>query len=484
MESYPSRRAFLAFSSLGTGMAVSGSAGGSEGSVGTGSRMNYSPAPGYAISGPGTHKRIILDLWGRHTRVPVLAQMSDGSLMATFASVNWVWEENGKTYTVEERAGKWNRVVATQWATRSIDGGRNWEQPVKTPYEGRPLGPWDALGGDEFLGVGRFSCEKDNIKLRDGSNAPAAIKLLRIRYVQGRFQFSEPVIIPPLSIPAAGPPAITRTLDGELAVICSAWPLTRSLTSPGLRDWSDLLGPSYIALRKSKDNGYTWGDEIIVDPIECGSKTGYKSYHVLLQLPDGALTTFWTEVRPQTYMRKSYDGGKTWTQRMALNPFRNPATGRPYSYQKLIHAVTLGEWGSHWYTDIVCEGRAGDRLLDGVPGGLVTAHSYDGGYTWEETQILDGNEWPPQGTVLRELLRIKVHDQMLGYGSIVRTQDKVLVASSGNDLENLRQKCFLYEVPGLVTPAAKLPPGATDAETPARFGEDAGGGKTRERQKP
>jgi len=398
-------------------------------------------------------KRVLFQMWDKSTQVPFLAQMSDGSLIGTFSTVRWGRIEDGRF--VETTA--WNTKQLEEFFCRSTDGGHTWSLPEPFPY---PCRPWHPLGGDEYLGAIGVLSDPDKHRLQDGTASKSVLCLVRGRLKGSRMEWDPPAPIAPIGDAPLNQGRLTRLLDGTLLAYYGVIP--------------PRVGRPYLAVRRSEDNGHSWGDEIVVDPPECGAPGMHKSYLVIVADGDGTVSAFWTEARPQPFLRKSEDGGRTWSERRPINPFRSPKTGRPYSYSKLQGAVSLAVWGGEWYTDVLAHGRATDRRFHDPddPGGVVAALSHDGGYSWEQTQIIDDckDAWPQH---LAPLLQRTVGGMNTGYGNMIILGNKVYLASPNVDAEALRQKCYLYDIPNLIAPPEQKP--ASGAEPPGQFGKDAGG---------
>jgi len=180
-------------------------------------------------------------------------------------------------------------------------------------------------------------------------------------------------------------PELIVLQNGEL-LCCSAWRNNNT--------WSTDIYASGIAIKRSTDNGKTWGPEKRVF-------LGLNWEPYLLQLKSGELQLYWTNTRyyrlksannssTGTAILRSYDNGLTWTGKANV----------PYSGQVIVKQATEVIDGVQFYTDqmpVAVELQNGtialileSRLNRTGSFGVTLAYSTD---NWSET-IADNAEGP------------------------------------------------------------------------------------------
>lgn len=140
-------------------------------------------------------------------------------------------------------------------------------------------------------------------------------------------------------------PEFLALSDGSLLSVCCFWNLSTYNRLEGRAD-------NGLALRRSLDNGRTWGDESEIF-------LGQSWEPFLIEQPDGRLQCYFSESRPWvcsensgTSMIESLDGGRTWTPSPGERPYRvmrkqywNPKWERWQFTDQMPTGVVLNENG-------------------------------------------------------------------------------------------------------------------------------------------
>jgi hypothetical protein len=269
--------------------------------------------------------------------------------------------------------------------TRSLDGGRHWDETPHKLAVGDHLGPphlqagpdgalyvaW--VGGDESRRVLEVATSRDS----GGTFAPTPARL------QPVFTESDRGITNP------------RLATDDKGRVYAVW-----------EEATKRKGDSGIYLSRSEDHGRTWSEPILV------SRPGEDSHgsHAprIATAPDGQIYLIWEQFDPRTvrlegrtewptdrmiYFTRSLDGGRTWLSRPIRLSQPDPMSFRQ---RKSFAAQIASDRRGHVYVAFIeGEGAHARRLM--------VLHSADSGATWAEPTELgrtSGVKGRPEDAVL------------------------------------------------------------------------------------
>jgi hypothetical protein len=236
--------------------------------------------------------------------------------------------------------------------------------------DGVPIGTgWKLLGGnDEVVWFGNAPGGADPAHSADGRTSDRCLRMMRVRPDGEGVRFERPITIAAMS-DMSNMTAGFRAGDGTLYVM-----YVRTQGASVLNALNDRNEGAHcaICIRKSLDGGMTWSQEIIADPAHLG---GGKSYFNLFESQDG-IGMIWTEGRgvgdarmnpfwggPQAVLRRSEDFGETWGQRRPIIPFHD-AQGWRCPYVKVQDCLSMGKPPG---SDLMCYARVCDSKVAGDP---------------------------------------------------------------------------------------------------------------------
>ena len=301
------------------------------------------------------------------------------------ASDPWVsFSPNGTAHQISLSFNDSNTITAIL-ASRSIDGGSTWGEPITLINDTDP----------------NFSNDKESItadpynpnlvyavwdRLDLGTNHGPA---LLARTTNGG-QTWEPTRIfydPGLNNHTIGNQIVVLP-NGDLVNLFSLF------TNQDIENESTTAGPAYIAVIRSTDEGQTWSQQPVIistlqsvgvtDP-ETGEplRTGDVIPDIAVDQRTGYLYVVWQDARFSGGKRdgivfsKSTDGGLTWSSPVQVNRFSQvPA------FTGAVDVAVDGAIGLTYY-----DFRNNTSDPNTLPTKYLLAISYDGGTTWRETQV-------------------------------------------------------------------------------------------------
>jgi hypothetical protein len=290
---------------------------------------------------------------------PDIAFGPDGTLYVSY--VNLVGEGN---------------VPDNLWVARSTDGGRTLSEPARVT--GRlAFGARLVVGPDGTVHVTWLQAAEVGFLRMAGEPNP----IVASRSTDGGRTFSPPVPVSDANRPRVG--AATPAVDarGDLVVLYQDFKGDR-------RDFEFLEGPTWeepfaLVLSRSTDGGrsFSAGTE-----LESGVVPTRRFLVFLVEFPslatgaDGSLYASWTDGRDgseDVYLRRSADGGQSWSEATRVND--NPADDGTSQYMPRVAVAPSGR------VDVLFLDRRRDR------GNVMTdaslAQSTDGGRTFENHRV-------------------------------------------------------------------------------------------------
>jgi hypothetical protein len=290
---------------------------------------------------------------------PDVAFGPDGTLYVSY--VNLVGEGN---------------VPDNLWVARSNDGGRSLEAPVRVA--GRlTFGARLVVGPEGTVHVTWLqAAEVGFLRLVGGPNP-----IVASRSTDGGRTFSSPVGVSDVNRPRVG--AATPVIDarGDLVVLYQDFKEDR-------RDFEFLEGPPWedpfaLVLTRSTDGGRSFS---VGTELESGVVATRRFLIFLVEFPslaagaDGSLYVSWTDGRDgseDVYIRRSQDGGRTWSEAVRVND--DPRDDGTAQYLPRVAVAPSGR------VDVLFLDRRRDR--GNVMTDAFLAQSSDGGRTFENHRL-------------------------------------------------------------------------------------------------
>ncbi|MDX1392838.1 MAG: Ig-like domain-containing protein [Gemmatimonadota bacterium] len=337
---------------------------------------------------PGNPARVIFSRssdggrsWSVATPMPTVSDLSDAEVIR---SDPWLVEDRGSlVYSWLEHDDAGRRAVGV---ARSEDGGATWSAPSSAlAFEGAP--DKSVLAGD---GAGTlyviYGLEGDDresvVVVRSLDDAATWTDPVRVTEAEGA-----------LFLP------MIAALPGGIA--CAFW-----------GDNSDfpLFGDPYALMTAcSMDGGVTWEPERVLD-VAPDLGPGYQRQGGPHAITDGVGTFFvaWIADGPNFVVARSDDGGRSWSEPVAVNDGPNGLRWQP-----TLALASDGTLHATWY-----DTRSGDIHV-------AYAYSEDGGLTWSrDARVTTGGTPPnltPVGPPTSEGTRLG------DYMGLVATADAVVV---------------------------------------------------------
>ncbi|MEX2620089.1 MAG: sialidase family protein [Egibacteraceae bacterium] len=274
------------------------------------------------------------------------------------------------------------------WITRSDDGGRTLQDP--RPVAGElsfqvrlAVGP----AGELYV---TYVDATDVALLQLVGDAP----LVAVRSDDAGETWSEPVQVSAAARPGGGAATPAVDEDGDLVVLYQDF-------KDNVRDFQNLEGPPWegpaaLVLTRSSDGGETFqeGVEFESDMVPPGRFLVFLPEFPSLALADGGrMAAAWSDARQgeeDVFVRRSDDGGRTWTDAAAVSDA--PAA------ERLLPTVALTPGGR---VDVLYYERSAERAMD-----TMLAYSTDGGDSFRSLRVSSESFDPETGPDLAEHLGI------------------------------------------------------------------------------
>ena len=187
-------------------------------------------------------------------------------------------------------------------------------------------------------------------------------------------------------------PAIVRATDGTLLAFCE-----------GRKTSSSDAGDIDIVLKRSTDNGVSWGSLILVQEEGDNASITIGNPAPVVDASTGHIHMLFCRVNDTVYHTKSTDNGLTWSTRTEITAnVKLPAWG--WYATGPCHGVQLKRGTQTGRLVIPANHRIGTDGSDSGSFGAQVVYSDDHGLTWQMTAYADGaNGTGPNETTLVEL---------------------------------------------------------------------------------
>lgn len=274
------------------------------------------------------------------------------------------------------------------WITRSDDGGRTLQEPLpvagELSFQARlAVGP----AGELYV---TYVDATDVALLQLVGDAP----LVAVRSDDAGETWSEPLQVSDADRPRVGAATPAVDEDGDLVVLYQDF-------KDNVRDFQNLEGPPWegpaaLVLTRSSDGGETFeqGVEFESDMVPPGRFLVFLPEFPSLALADGGrMAVAWSDAREgeeDVFLRRSDDGGRTWTDARAVSDA--PAVERS------LPTVELTPGGR---VDVAYYERSGERAMD-----TMLAYSTDQGDSFQSLRVSSESFDPETGPELAEHLGV------------------------------------------------------------------------------